>query len=1047
LKVEDKQQQFLKILSGLNSDQSKAVNKVEGPVLVLAGPGTGKTHILAARIGKILMETDALPHNILCLTFTEAGVLAMRKRLIDFIGPDAHKINIHTFHSFSNRVIRENLEYFGRQNLEPVSELELMNILQELINEQAVDHPLRKGRGSDIYFYTSHLKSLFSMMKAEDWTPEIVVSKAKDYLDDLPNREEYIYKRNGKGYKKGDLKQASIEKEEQAMEKLVAGAKLFPRFLELMDKYQRYDYNDMILWTINAFQKNEWLLRSYQEQFLYVLVDEFQDTNGAQNEILQMLISYWDSPNLFIVGDDDQSIYEFQGARLKNLTDYYFKFKDEVELIVLKNNYRSTQGILDASKNLIEYNTLRIVNTLGGLEVQKELVAENPVLKKMNTVPVIRQYPYEFHELAHIVSELKDLKQSGYPLEEVAILYAKHRQSEDLVQLLDSSSIPFQIKRKTNILEVKLVKKILEILSYLREEIRLPYSGEHRLFKILHYKNWNLSSHALAKLALFLAKKREETRLNWRDVLQDENLLKEAGIAETSNFLKAGACFNQLIGLIENESLPHLVEAVLTRTGILAQAMVDKDKIWKIQVLYTFLDFIKNEVSKVPEIELAGILDVIQDMDRHKIGLDLEKDIGNENGVNLMTAHGSKGLEFKRVYILNCSADFWEPGKSGNNFRFKIPDTLTYSGEEDALEARRRLFYVAMTRAKEDLYLGYSLKKNETKEIRRAIYLDELNEDAEIQLTFPEVDEGELLIAKATLLQEPETEGKDTFTKDELNALLEDFQLTISSFNQYLECPRAFFYETVLNLPSLYSEAASYGSVMHRTMQHVFESMLKSKEKEFPGLEDVLTFFEKEMMRWKGYFSTTGFEQRLKSGLFHLKEIYQQWLPEWSKQVKLEFRITQTEINEVPVSGIIDKVSWEGQGAVCLVDYKTGKPKSENTQKPTAKKPYGGKYWRQLLFYQLLVKSDFRINGKSFFGRIAYLEPDENGTYLKEDIHFSPQEEEEMASWIKEVYQKIMGHQFSPGCQKETCEWCNFETEQSMPDSLSSRMREEMDDH
>ncbi|MEZ4980213.1 MAG: PD-(D/E)XK nuclease family protein [Saprospiraceae bacterium] len=163
--------------------------------------------------------------------------------------------------------------------------------------------------------------------------------------------------------------------------------------------------------------------------------------------------------------------------------------------------------------------------------------------------------------------------------------------------------------------------------------------------------------------------------------------------------------------------------------------------------------------------------------------------------------------------------------------------------------------------------------------------------------------------------------------------MLEDFQLTISSFNQYLDCPRAFFYETVLNLPSLYSEAASYGSVMHRTMQFVFESMLKSKEKDFPGLEEVLAFFEKEMTRWKGYFSTTGFEQRLKSGLFHLKEIYQQWLPEWSKQVKLEFRITQTEINEVPVSGIIDRVSWEGQGAVCLVDYKTGKPKSENTQK------------------------------------------------------------------------------------------------------------------
>ena len=153
LTIKDHNEAFEKIIAGLNPSQREAVETIEGPVLVIAGPGTGKTHILAARIGKILLETDAQPHNILCLTFTEAGVRSMRQRLIDFIGPEAHRVHVHTFHSFCNKIIRENLEVFGRKELEPISELERIELLQKLIDELPLDHRLRRGRGSDIYFY------------------------------------------------------------------------------------------------------------------------------------------------------------------------------------------------------------------------------------------------------------------------------------------------------------------------------------------------------------------------------------------------------------------------------------------------------------------------------------------------------------------------------------------------------------------------------------------------------------------------------------------------------------------------------------------------------------------------------------------------------------------------------------------------------------------------------------------------------------------------------------------------------------------------------
>src|ERR1700753_4492264 len=185
---------FQEALSNLNPQQLAAVNKMDAPVLVIAGPGTGKTQILAARIGKILTETDAQPNEILCLTYTDAGAIAMRKRLFEFIGPDAYRINIYTFHAFCNEVIQENLEYFGKLNLEPISELDSAMLFRELVDEFPNDHLLKRFTG-DIYFDAPRLKSLFSTMKSEGWDEKTFETAVKEYLEDLPNREEFIYKR------------------------------------------------------------------------------------------------------------------------------------------------------------------------------------------------------------------------------------------------------------------------------------------------------------------------------------------------------------------------------------------------------------------------------------------------------------------------------------------------------------------------------------------------------------------------------------------------------------------------------------------------------------------------------------------------------------------------------------------------------------------------------------------------------------------------------------------------------------------------------------
>src|SRR6187399_35703 len=205
----------------LNEMQRLAVDTIEGPVMVIAGPGTGKTQILASRVGKILLETDAQPENILCLTYTDAGVVAMRKRLLQFIGSDAYKVNIYTFHAFCNDVIQENLSLFEKTALDPISDLEKIELFKELIDSFPKNHPLKRYRG-DVYFEIGNLQSLFSTMKREGWTPAFINQRISDYLADLPAREEFIYKRKWGDFRPGDLKKDKIEEQKERMAKLQA---------------------------------------------------------------------------------------------------------------------------------------------------------------------------------------------------------------------------------------------------------------------------------------------------------------------------------------------------------------------------------------------------------------------------------------------------------------------------------------------------------------------------------------------------------------------------------------------------------------------------------------------------------------------------------------------------------------------------------------------------------------------------------------------------------------------------------------------------------
>ncbi|HHH50502.1 MAG TPA: ATP-dependent helicase, partial [Saprospiraceae bacterium] len=890
------------------------------------------------------------------------------------------------------------------------------------------------------------LKDLFSKIKSENWTPENLLNKIDAYLKDLPNRPGFTYKRNYKEHKKGDPKTSEIEKETLKMMQLRSAIQLFPQFQKRMKAAQRYDFDDMILWVLRAFENNRALLLSYQEQYLYFLVDEFQDTNGSQNEILKKLISYWENPNLFIVGDDDQSIYEFQGARLKNLTEYIQKYRKDISLIVLRDNYRSSQNILDLSHELVNYNKIRITNQLKDIGIDKHLAAQHPSFAHIQTMPTICKYQYQFHEIAGVVAQIEQMKQEGFPLNEIAVIYAKHHQSTDLIEFLKKKNIPFNIRRKINLLELKIITQIRGILQYLQSEINSPYSGENLLYKILYLPFWSIDVDNLARIAIFFAKNKRIKEYTWRDTITNPALLNQIGINDPEAILNAGTILKILIEAVTSLSLPHLIEQIFNRTGLVRWAAQHPERAWYIQVLYSFLDFVKSESSRNPHLNLSRLIEILQNMDRNKVSLELQKIAQTEEGVNLLTAHGSKGLEFQRVFIIDCTKKDWEPSTKGARYRFSLPDTITYSASEDEMEAQRRLFFVAMTRAKEQLIISYSSQSNDDKTLTQAVFIDELVQSGKIEVSEKALAQEQILEAQLILLSQNLKPKISSPNSAEIQEILSDFRLSASALTSYLSCPLSFFYQNILKLPSLHREAAIYGTAIHKSLEKLYVKMLSSKTKKFPSRKEFIADFEQEMNHASGFFSSQTFERYLKRGKTQLPTFYEKHLKNRPKTVKLEYKITNAEVEGVPVVGVIDKVEFLPNQKINLVDYKTGKYDAKHFKEASQKNPEGGKYWLQLLFYKLLFENYKNIDYEVISMEIAYTEPDKTGVFHNPKLTPSSKEVEDVRQLIKDTYQKIMNQEFYEGCNESYCTWCNFVKNQITPATFSQEVTESLDD-
>jgi DNA helicase-2/ATP-dependent DNA helicase PcrA len=1026
-------EKFQAALAGLNPEQLAAVNTMDGPVLVVAGPGTGKTQILAARIGKILTDTDALANEILCLTYTDAGAVAMRKRLFEFIGPDAYRINIYTFHAFCNEIIQENLEYFGKLNLESLSDLESAMLFRELVDEFDNDHLLKRFTG-DVYYDTKRLKDLFSTMKRENWNMEMIEQAVQEYLDDIPNREEFTYKRaNSKtGIKVGDPKQKDIDAAHDLMKKLLAAVREYQNYDVKMKARGRYDYDDMIIWVLRAFRDNEEILRKYQERYQYILVDEFQDTSGSQNELLRFLLNYWEVPNVFVVGDDDQSIFKFQGANMKNILDFANDYVSTLHTVVLKHNYRSNQHILDISKALINNNFERLTTQL---KLDKDLRASHPRFAQMPVEPMIREYENADQELVDVSDQIKTLVENGTEPGEIAVIYRNHSQVEEMIQYLEVQKIAVNTKRKIDILTQPFGEKIINILRYLDMELDSPYSGDELLFEILHYDFFNIAPIEIAKASIAVSQEnfapgtREKNRTSIRRYIHELKVPTQPDLFAQDKYTEMKYLIYNIDELLKsavNVTLQAFFQDVIAKMGILKYIMQQTDKGGYMQMLSSFFDFLKDESRKNPDIKLSDLIATIDLMKKNGIRLDLNKIIYSDNGVNFLTAHGSKGLEFEHVFFIGCDKRTWD--SKGRNSGFSLPDTLTQTGSNDIAqkEEARRLFYVAVTRAKQNLMISYAGKDKKGKDNEATQFIGEILASTATELQYPKVTPDAMIGFIATQFSETEKPKVELLDTNYIGQLLQNYTLSVTHLNNYLDCPLRFYFQCLIRVPSGKSPSATFGQAVHWALNKTYR-LLKENDNEFLSTEQFMNEFKWYMARNRDSFTKDEYKLRVAYGEKILPPYYEQNVNNWNKVAVTEKAIKNIEINGVPIKGNLDKMEFDGK-QVTVVDYKTGKVKNAKDKllSPTPEAPMGGDYWRQGVFYKILVDHD-RTNDWEVIDTIFdFVEPEANDEYFKKKYVISPADIDLVTGQITETYAKIMAHDFNTGCGKKECQWCHF---------------------
>ncbi len=1019
----------------LNPQQCQAVDTIEGPVMVIAGAGTGKTQTIALRIGRILQETQVNPSNILCLTFTENAAINMRERLLSYIGSSAYNVRIATFHAFCNSVIKDHPEYFLKSTVESeaIDDITQIEIVRSLIDKLPQSSPLKNLNFT--YFYQKDIISTLSTLKKENISParfdELIkfaadfVTLATPVVEKLQSiratpkaateinflisnlisnlQTNSLYQIRLKYFQTLYQSDAStlselkknvkdfVESLNNNLPKLRDLSLIYQSYQKTLEKRGLYDYEDMILWVILAFQTHPELLSQYQELYQYLLVDEFQDSNSSQMEILNLLTKNQANPNLFVVGDDDQSIYRFQGASVENVYTFYQKYQKDLKLIVLKNNYRSHQLILDSSEDVISHNLSRITQYIGNID------------KSLKSISTFDPDPINLFAANSVIEEnywvarkIKDLVKSGVLPKNIAVLYRNNNDVNDLLPYLAQNNLKYLRSDSVNILDTPEIQQLLTLLKYLSNP-----DDDTLLFHVLSFKFLHLNSLELYRLFHLASKKRRAlSELIFDKKLVEKKFskvfaknlniftLRVAKIKKLSASLPADELFNLIIRKFKY--LPFIL-----KTGNISLLK-------QLNTLYSHL----KQILLLEKIDLFTWTQKINLLLENDLPLNSSPLISEvDNSLRLMTVHKAKGLEFEHVFLIKVLSGKWDSASSRSLIKLPLGILRYDLAAAESLEEDRRLFYVALTRAKKQIYISYSRFNNSRREQLVSQFVSEINPKLVEKISSDTGIEKESLLS---LFHPSIPVLQSTNLRSYLQNYLEtQYRFNITHLNSYLKCPLCFFFKTILRLPYPKTKSLSFGTSVHGALAYLTE--IYKKDNTLIPLSKLLSIFDFNLRREN--LSKNDYQDLLEYGHQVLSDYYEHYKSEFNGRCFTEhdFKSYNVRMNDIPLTGKIDKIEFLSGNTVNVVDYKTGKPDSKYQELGPE-----GDYFRQLVFYKLLCSEAKAFPYEVVSGTIDFIEKNNKNLFVRKNYPLTVEDVTRLKSQITEVFGKIKSLDFTP---------------------------------
>lgn len=1019
---------FEEAYAWLNAKQKKAVDTLDGAVLVVAGPGTGKTQIIGVRSANILKQNGVFPQNILITTFTEAWVIAIRDRLLRFIGTDAYKVNVCTLHSFADEVIKTFPEKFAYEKTEKViDEIDQLEILKQILREKIDAWEVEELRvtGND-YFYLFDILSNISHLKQEAIT--------MGHFETLINEQEKSYEEALESLKENkrirDLEKRTV-KDKQDYDKKIKKLRELKSIFETYNNYLHdkgfYDFNDMISFVLEKFRTDEDLRYHYAERFQYVMLDEYQDTNNAQNEIISHILTpnkenkNLENPNIMVVWDDDQSIYRFQGANIENMLDFTSHYK-QAHIIVLEDNYRSTQAILDTCSLLIKNNDERLVNKIEGLEKKLFAKREEPLF----WLPQFYFAGSEIDEQNFVLEKIHEQIRAWTSYEDIAIIVRQNREVEVWSEFLKANEIPVESKQKSNILKSDIINAILNYLSIIEN----PYVDDRKMIDLLLADFVDVENIDVITLSRLLYQKNYSGRnkLQFFDIIRYDANLRDIELVSGE---KISAFREKLLSFksrLAETTFINFFSFFLEESAILS--FLDTEGSFDdMQDVFTLFNVVKTFSSTNSNLSLADFLHKIDLYKQYNKNIPRQTVKSAQKWVQILTAHGSKWLEYTCVCVPWLVAWNWDGKKVVE--KIKLPDGIAWEwlqalSEKEQKEIKkmreeeesRRLFFVALSRAKKYLYLSASqVIGNQPKQ--KSVFVEEIKESLELlkEGTITREQQKELLRSFITWPH------LHTFSRPEVDYIeefLKNYKLSPSELNTFLEDPKLFLHNMIFKYPFAPNEATIFGSVYHRVLELFYGKYISSwkwEEKsyllstfEFLLKREILTQVEYERLQKKWQEGLSGYYDTYKNNF---------WNP---LAVEYNFRQKNVFFEDIPLTGKIDKIIKTsdvepilGQKApIQIVDYKTGKIKTVGIVKGIDR--YGNKkedlkewwYFRQLLFYKLLCEQDTDL-AHSFEVSELVLDFVEgrDGEYKQLIVSFSEEEYQDFLQLLRDSRSKI----------------------------------------